>query len=364
LVNPIAGIGGKAALKGSDDAELLAAAIQRGAQPVAPARAEAALRALAEAAGRIELLTARGAMGEHEARALGLEPRVVHEVGEPTSAADTRAAAVALADLGVDLLLFVGGDGTAVDVLAAIGSRVPVLGVPAGVKMHSACFAVSPGAAGEAARRFLEDRSRRTTETEVMDVDEDALRAGSVSARLHGYLRTPEDRHRIQSAKSRSGAGERLAQEEIARYLVDERLGDRLWLVGPGTTTRVLFDALQLPKTLLGVDAVRGGELVAGDADEQGLLELVAEPGAGVILTPVGGQGFLLGRGNQQLSARVIERVGRDGILVCATGAKLAALGGRPLLVETGDPGLDELLAGYTRVVTGYGREVVYRVAH
>jgi predicted polyphosphate/ATP-dependent NAD kinase len=302
-------------------------------------------------------------MGEKEARARGFEPLVVGKVGTPTTAADTRAVAAELADCGIDLLLFVGGDGTAVDVLAAVGTRVPVLGVPAGVKMHSACFAVSPGSAGEAARRYLESGARRTVETEVMDVDEEALRAGLVSARLHGYLRTPEDRSRIQSAKSRSGAGERLAQEEIARYLADELLGDRLWLVGPGTTTRVLFDVLDLPKTLLGVDAVRAGELVASDGDEGQLLELVSEPGAGVILTPVGGQGFLLGRGNQQLSARVVERVGRDGILVCATDTKLAALGGRPLLVETGDSDLDELLSGYTRVVTGYGREVVYRVA-
>jgi predicted polyphosphate/ATP-dependent NAD kinase len=363
VVNPIAGIGGKAALKGSDDAELLAAAIERGAEPVAPARAETALAVLGPARSRVELLTAPGAMGEHEARAGGFEPIVVGEVGEPTSAVDTRAVAAELAARGVDLLLFVGGDGTAVDVLAAVGTRVPVLGVPAGVKMHSACFAVSPASAGEAARRFLEGGTRRTIESEVMDVDEEALRAGSVSARLHGYLRTPEDRARVQSAKSRSGTGERLAQQEIARYLVDELLGERLWLVGPGTTTRVLFDALRLPKTLLGVDAVRAGKLVASDADERRLLELVAEPGAGVVLTPVGGQGFLLGRGNQQLSPRVLERVGRDSLLVCATETKLAALGGRPLLVETGDPALDELLSGYTRVVTGYGREVVYLVA-
>jgi predicted polyphosphate/ATP-dependent NAD kinase len=166
----------------------------------------------------------------------------------------------------------------------------------------------------------------------------------------------------MQSAKARSGAGERTAQEAIAHYLVDQVLGERLCLIGPGTTTKAVMAALGLEKTLLGVDVVRGRQLVAADADEQRLLELAGEDTL-VVVTPVGGQGFVFGRGNQQLSARVIGRVGLGNVVVIATEAKITALGGRPLLVDTGDAALDAALAGYRRVITGYERQIVYRVA-
>ena len=362
IVNPIAGMGGRVALKGSDDPALLAAARARGAEPVAPARAVLALEALGAAAGELELVTYAGTMGEEETRACGLEAVVVGHVGETTTAADTRAAAAEMAERDVDLLLFAGGDGTAVDVLRAAGDRVPVLGVPSGVKMHSGVFAVNPRSAGELAAHFLRSRARETAEAEVMDVDEEALRAGAVSARLHGYLRVPAEPRRVQSAKARSGAGERASQEAIAQYLVDGVLGERLCLIGPGTTTKAILNALGLEKTLLGIDVVRGRALVAADADEWRLLELIGEDSL-VVVTPVGGQGFVFGRGNQQLSPRVIERVGLANVVVVATEAKIAALGGRPLLVDTGDARLDAALSGYTRIVTGYQREIVYRVA-
>ncbi len=268
-----------------------------------------------------------------------------------------------MAERGVDLLVFAGGDGTAVDVLRAVGERVPVLGIPSGVKMHSAVFAVSPRGAGELARRVAEGGVRDFAEAEVMDVDEEALRAGVISPRLYGYVLAPVAPSLVQGAKARSAPSERASQEGIAAYVVEHVLGDDLCLIGPGTTTRAIMRALGLQKTVLGVDVVRRGRLVAADADERRLLELADEGPAKVIVTPVGGQGFLFGRGNQQLSARVLERVGRGNIVVVATEAKLAALDGRPLLVDTGDPQLDAALAGYIRIVTGYGREAVYRIA-
>lgn len=363
IVNPIAGLGGRAALKGSDDPELVAKARDEGAVPLSPARAEDALRAIGFAGGELELVTAPGEMGEREARDCGLAPAVAGSVGEATTGEDTRRIAAELVERGIDLLLFAGGDGTAVDVLAAVGGRVPVLGIPAGVKMHSAVFAVNPRAAGEVAARFVNGSNRRTVEAEVMDVDEDALRAGTVSARLHGYLTVPAEPSRVQGGKARSGAGEQASQEAIARFVADEIMAERLLLIGPGTTTAALLRTLGLEKTLLGVDVVRAGQLVAADADERRLLGLVENGPALVVVTPIGGQGFLFGRGNQQLSARVIERVGTENVVILATETKLAALSGRPLLVDTGDEALDTALSGYRRVVTGYGREVVYRVA-
>ena len=356
-------MGGAVALKGSDGAALLEAARARGAVPVSPGRTAEALRPLAAAGLEIELLTAPGEMGEEEARAAGMEPVVVGSIGRTTTAADTRAAALAMAERDVELLLFAGGDGTAVDVLEAIDERIPVLGIPAGVKMHSAVFAVNPRSAGELALLVARGRVREMGEAEVMDVDEDALRAGTLSARLYGYARVPVQPSLVQGGKARSGGSERGAQEGIARYLIERVLGDHTCLVGPGSTTRALMTALGLEKTLLGVDVIRGGALVAKDADERRLLELAADGDARIVVTPVGGQGFVFGRGNQQLSARVIELVGRENVVVVATEAKITALGGRPLLVDTGDPAVDRLLSGYIRVVSGYGRELVYRIA-
>ena len=362
VVNPIAGIGGKVALKGSDDPELVAVARARGALPLAPARAIEALTMLAPARDDFLLYTYPGEMGEAEAREAGLAVEVLGSTGPVTTGADTRAAAAAMAAKGIDLLLFVGGDGTAVDVLEAIGERIAVVGVPAGVKMHSAVFAVNPRSAGEIAVRFARNGSRAVREAEVMDVDEALLREGAVSPRLYGYLNVPAERRLLQGPKARSLAGEQAAQAEIAQHVSDHVLSGEAWLVGPGTTTRAVLDVLGLPKTLLGVDVVRGGELLAADADERSLLEFAGAEEAGIVVAPVGGQGFLFGRGNQQLSAAVIERVGLEHIVVIATEAKIAALAGRPLRVDTGDPALDAALAGYRRIVVGYHREIVYPV--
>jgi predicted polyphosphate/ATP-dependent NAD kinase len=318
---------------------------------------------LAPLRDELEVLAYGGEMGEQEAIEADLAPTVVGRAASDTSAQDTRAAATALAERGVDLLLFAGGDGTAVDVLQAIGDRVPVLGIPAGVKMHSAVFALNPRSAGELTARLVQDGLRGVRPAEVMDVDEALLRAGSVSARLHGFLNVPDARRHLQSAKARSLGSETVAQEEIAHQLIDNVLGDGTWLIGPGTTTAVLMARLGLGKTLLGVDVVRGGVCVLADADERSLLELLASSDAGIVVTPVGGQGFLFGRGNQQLSAAVLEKVDPGRIVIVATEAKIARLEGAPLRVDTGNPDIDTRLAGYARITVGYNREIVYPVA-
>jgi predicted polyphosphate/ATP-dependent NAD kinase len=322
----------------------------------------AALEAMGAMATDFELLTSPGPMGEEEAHAAGFDPIVLGRSSGSTTAADTRSAARGLADAGVELLLVVGGDGTAVDVHQAIGDRVAVIGIPAGVKMHSAVFAVNPRSGGHLAALFLQGRAGETREAEVMDIDEDALRQGVVSPRLHGYLRVPSDPALLQRGKARSAPADRLAQQAIATYVAENVLGSATCFVGPGTTTRALMDHLDLKKTVLGVDVIRDGELVAADADEEALIAC-ADTDTLVVVTPVGGQGFLFGRGNQQLSGRVLRRVGRDGIVVLATEAKLAALQRRPLLVDTGEPDVDEMLRGYLRVITGYDRLVVYPVS-
>jgi predicted polyphosphate/ATP-dependent NAD kinase len=367
IVNPIAGMGGRVGLKGTDGPGTAERARALGATPLSAARAQAALAVIAERlAGRIEVVTAPGEMGEAVARTAGFSPRIVDRVdsGE-TTARDTEEAARAMAELGVDLLLFAGGDGTARNVCAAVGTTIPALGIPTGVKMHSAVYATHPRTAGELAARHLAGPALTCREAEVMDIDEEAFRAGRVSARLYGTLLVPQERRLVQGLKAGSGGGDAADLGGIAAEIVG-RMGDGgLWIVGPGTTTRAIAERLGAPKTLLGVDLFSRGELVAADVTEaQILAHLDHLDGAPVriVVTPIGGQGFLFGRGNQQLSAEVIRRVGKPNVVVVATAGKLAALRGDPFLVDTGEAAVDALLAGYLRVVTGYGVETVYRV--
>src|SRR5712691_131584 len=371
IVNPVAGMGGAVGLKGTDGAETLTAAVRMGALPRASGRAALALAVLVRSGETFEILVAPGPMGERAARDAGLVPVVVGstsgvsvsaEAG-PTSAEDTRRAARDLLDERVELLLFAGGDGTARDILDAVGEGPTVLGIPAGVKVHSACFGASPRAAGELALRFLTGEDRTVREAEVMDVDEDALRGGAVSARLHGYLRVPFAERLVQGpkARSRSEAGDLSA---IAQEVVRRMDPETLYVVGPGTTARAVLSALGTEGTLAGVDVVRRSRLLAADVNEATLLNLLAPgPPAVVIVAPIGGQGYVFGRGNQQISARVLAAVGPRNVLVVATAAKLASLGGRPLLVDTDDAEMDRRLAGFARVITGAGEQAVYPVA-
>jgi predicted polyphosphate/ATP-dependent NAD kinase len=266
-------------------------------------------------------------------------------------------------DLGVDLLLFAGGDGTARDVCDSIGEDLPALGIPAGVKIHSAVYATNPLNAGELAALFLDGRVSALRAAEVMDIDEEAVRRGRISARLYGYLRVPWRTSLVQSLKSASGPGEEAAMDAIAAAIVESMDPNSLYLIGPGTTTRAILARLGLQKTLIGVDAVEGGELVASDLGEARILSLIEGRESKVVVTPVGGQGCIFGRGNQQLSPEVLSRIGPGNVIVVSTQEKINSLGGKPLWVDTGDREVDAMLSGHVRVVTGYKEEAVCRVS-
>ncbi|MFF2009727.1 ATP-NAD kinase family protein [Streptomyces sp. NPDC058195] len=368
VVNPVAGLGGRVGLGGTDGPDRARAALALGARPLAGARATTALAGLA--AGRAPLVvTAAGALGAGPVAAAGLTARVVYAArdGRDTSAADTAAAVRAVVAEGVDLLLFAGGDGTARDVLRALdGVRCPVLGVPTGVKMHSAVFAVSPRAAGEVAAAWL-DRTGgvRLRDAEVMDRDDEALDRGRVASRLFGWLPVPDVPVRVQQRKTGSTAVAPEAVGGIASEVAG-RVGKGLLVLGPGSTTRAVAAVLGADTSLTGVDvlALRPGHpprVVVREAAEDALLSLGP---AWVALSPIGGQGFLLGRGNQQISPRALRAAGgRERLLVLCTEAKLAALGGRPLLLDTGDDALDAELSGYHPVITGRRSTALYRLA-
>ena len=367
VVNPIAGMGGRVGLKGTDGPEILERAVARGAVPLSGARTAAALRGLADLSESVRLLTFPGAMGEEPARAAGLVPEILlaRELSKAqTTREDTLLAARELLRQGVDLILFAGGDGTARDLFAGVGESVPVLGIPAGVKIHSAVFGCSPAGAGELARLFLVGKGGALKLAEVMDIDEELFREGRVAARIYGYLKIPYERRRVQGLKAGSPASEERVQNAIARYAAESLIDPAaLTVVGPGTTTRALLGAMGLEAALLGVDCVFEGRLVGTDVGEAELLELCRRhERRRLILTPVGGQGFLLGRGNQQISASVLDFFDPDDLLVLCTPMKLQALGGAPLLLDTGTEAADRRFSGYARLVTGFMEYATYPV--
>ena len=365
IVNPVAGLGGSVGLKGSDGAAIQQKARALGAVPRSINRAGEAVDQLRSVKDSAELITCPGEMGADAVRAGGFEPVITGTINPgPTTPQDTQNAARAMRRLDVSLLLFAGGDGTARDIYRAIGSEIPALGIPAGVKIHSAVFAKNPGSAGELAALFLQGKATGLQEAEVMDIDEDAFRQGCVSAKLYGYLNIPFHSRLVPGAKNAGPPGTQAVLQAIAAAVVDKMETDCLYLIGPGTTTRAITDRLGLPKTLLGVDVVMNGKLAAADVNEAQLLDLLAQGRkARIIVTPIGGQGYILGRGNQQFSPGVIKKVGAENLMVVSVPEKIHALGGRPLWVDTGDRAVDKLLSGYIRVVTGFNEQIVYRVS-
>ncbi len=363
LVNPFAGIGGSVALKGSDGAATREEALRRGATPMAGARMARALQAVAQRGDALRVLSWGGAMGEDSCRQAGIAAEVIGRSPAPSGPEHSRQAARALLDAGAQLLLFAGGDGTARDLVDAVGRRAPVLGVPAGCKMHSAVYAVNPEAAGQLLLELLDGGLVALQDAEVRDIDETAFRQGVVRARYYGELSVPAEGRYLQRVKCGGREVEDLVVTEIAASVIDNLQDDVFYLVGSGSTVAVVMEQLGLPNTLLGVDIIRNGELIAADVGAARIDEIIGTQPAQALLTVIGGQGHLFGRGNQQFSPALIRRLGKERIHILASRGKLATLQGGPLLVDTGDPQLDRELCGLWPVISGYEDTLLYRVA-
>lgn len=353
-------------MKGTDRVLCLNRARELGIKPQAPLRVLKTLSHIKRADhAPFELLCAPGPMGEDIARQAGFACRVCSQLsGEETSPDDTVRSARQMEQEGVDLLLFGGGDGTARDVCSAIGDRVLTLGIPCGVKMHSAVFAISPAAAAQTVLALLSDRLCTDRMQEVMDLDEQSYVEGRLSAKLYGYMRVPQVRRLIQGTKGGAPvSGDQLQgiSEDVCEGM--EREPDTLYLLGAGTTTMAIKEMLGIDGTLLGVDVVKGGRLIAKDVSSPELLKITEGRKARIVISPIGGQGFIFGRGNQQFSPQLIEWVGKIGITVICPVDKLTDLGGEPLLVDTGDEGVNALLRGYMRLTTNYHSYTMYRVS-
>jgi len=337
VINPIAGMGGRVGLKGTDGKVEEARA--RGAEPRSPDRARRALDAIADRVPDATMLTWGAPMGADLAREAGFDPEVLGTpAGEETTAADTRAAVEAFVDADVDLVCFVGGDGTAADVADTLeGTETPMLGIPGGVKVYSSVFAVSPEDAADVIATF-----ERTERREVMDIDEDEYREGAVNPELRAVAWVPVGEN-LQSSKQ-TGSGN---VEAVAEGFAEEVETGVTYVLGPGSTVGTIKDALGFDGSPLGVDVWRDGEVLARDATEAEILDALGDRNV-IVVSPIGGQGFIFGRGNPQLSPAVIRQC---EVAVVASRAKLDDLG--TLRVDTDDPELDAELRGWTQVRVG-----------
>ncbi len=369
VINPYAGIGGAVGLKGSDGPAIVEQALARGALPQAQKRARAAMEKLALDRGILSgasILTAAGNMGEDVLRELDLPCEIVYRGEQQSSAVDTKNLIRQLVKQQVDLIVFAGGDGTARDVLDVLSGElaadIPVVGIPAGVKIHSAVYALTPSHAGELIQLLLAGEPMSLHESQVMDLDEDAFRQGHVNAKCYGYLPVPVDDTRMQLIKQGGLNHHEITVQDIASDIIETMEPDVFYLIGSGSTTAGIMDELSLPNTLLGIDIVYNQALLVSDADEQTILKTIGRQPAKIVVTTIGGQGHVFGRGNQQLSARVIHQVGRENIIIIATNEKLRSLNKRPMISDTGDIALDKQLAGLYSVVTGYQQKTLYRL--
>lgn len=363
IVNPLAGLGGTVGFKGSDG--LAQEALAMGAVPKAGQRTKVALSVFMPLQSQISMITCPGAMGETVLTDMGWPHELIDlpVTAEHSTAQDTQQAALLMKQLGVDLILFAGGDGTARDICAAVGDCCPVLGIPAGVKIHSAVYGITPQASGEVVKQLVTGQLVDLKTQDVRDIDEAAFRNNQVKAKLFGEMLVPESGQFVQAVKQGGIEHEVLVLDDMSHYLANEMQDDVLYFVGSGKTTAHLMEYLALPNTLLGVDAVCNGSLIQADLCEADMLKLLSTyPDCKIIISVIGGQGHVLGRGNQQISAAVIKLIGRENLMILCSKTKLLNLHGRPLIVDTGDTELDKQLAGHIEVITGYQDKVFYPI--
>jgi predicted polyphosphate/ATP-dependent NAD kinase len=358
IANPIAGMGGSVGLKGTDG-DIVKKAIEMGATPITPKRVQNFLINIKNR-DNILLIVAPGKMGEDYVKGKNFKFKVMGDIGENTTAEDTKRIARLMIESGIDLIVFCGGDGTARDIFDVIKLQTPVVAIPSGVKMFSSVFALNPKAAALIVDKFIEETIDKQ-EKEILDIDEDAFRDNRLVSKLYGYLVVPKIQNLTQNAKDSSKVGRTIDENkyEIAQQIIETM--EKKILLGPGTTIKSITDQLNLDKSLLGVDAIYNKSLIVEDLNESGIVELLDKyQRVKIIITPIGGQGFVFGRGNKQFTPKILKRVGKKNIIIIGTEDKIKSL--KCLRVDTGDDETDKMLEGLTKVVIGYKEELICKI--
>lgn len=365
IINPWSGVGGPAGLKGSDGEEIVAQAMALGINPQSQQRVHNALQAMSGDLSSLSWFTAAGDMGEEVLRAMGIEPKVVGGAASfPSKAEDTERLARILCDEHIDVLLFAGGDGTARNIFHVVGKNTPVIGLPTGVKMHSGVYAVSPDAAALALVTMARGCAVAAQHAEVRDIDEAAFRQGQVKTRFYGEMLVPAVDELLQAVKSPGQAGEEEVLAAIADTVVEALEPSLLTILGPGSTTMTIAEQLGIDGTLLGVDVLLGDTLLHKDVSEPALFDILRQHDGDkqLLVTAIGGQGHIIGRGNQQLSPRILKALGRENVCVVASRQKLASLQGRPFVIDSGESELNLAWTGPIRVICDYREQILYPV--
>ncbi|MBD3255432.1 MAG: ATP-NAD kinase [Candidatus Lokiarchaeota archaeon] len=368
IINPISGMGGSVGLKGTDGKKILNKAIQLGAQPNARHRAEELFNNLVPIRSRLKIISAPF-MGAEVVRKLDFDYHIIHhflfekvDSIYDTTAQHTQIAAEKMKKIDdLRIILFVGGDGTARDVLDSVNMDKPCLGIPAGVKIYSSVFSLNPRTASDLITQFLWDEVP-LKKSEVLDIDEEAYRQGRLVSKLYGYLLTPFNPSYSQGAKLGTPDSDLSNQEGIAKKIVENLKKDTFYLIGPGTTTKAITDALDLPKSVLGVDVLYNNKILAQDVNERQILELIKGKKSKIIVSPIGRQGFLFGRGNLQISAKVLKLVGVTNIIVISTRYKLHNILGQTLKLDTRSSETDNEFSGLYRVIVNYDEYRICKV--
>ena len=378
LLNPIAGLGGTVALKGTDG--LAKEALRLGAKPITPVRAETFFHSLDKQISndirkQLVFLVPKSPMGEQILSKFSFKYEVIPVPiqNKDTSAEDTKIAVRHFEEQQVDLIIFVGGDGTSIDVGTSITNQTPILGIPSGVKTYGAVFSHSLEEAVTILLAFFNSKS--TQEAELLDLDEEQYKKGVISISLRGIARVPAFPEFLQHAKERIEITE--SEENTLERIADEIFDvlrrvktSPLLIIGPGSTFSPLGKKMNISRSILGVDCVtfdyQGNySILIKDAREDQIFNILTNyTEVFILITPIGGMGYILGRGNHQISPRIIKKVPKDHLLIACTKRKLKTIIDQTLRVDTSDEELNSQMIGYIRVITDFNERQMVRVIH
>ena len=361
IVNPISGMGGSVGLKGTDGKDILKKAIELGGKPDAHKRTDTFLRALEGFESKIKIITCPGYMGELSIKKFNFDYEIIYDsifdnirgIYDTKSEHTKKAAKIMKTMKDMNLILFVGGDGTARDILDVIGEDKPCLGIPSGVKIYSSVFALNPTAAANIVVQFLCDHLS-LTKSEVLDINEEAYRKGELVSKLYGYLLTPHSPEFCQYSKLGSPDTDQNNQERIADKIIEDLDKDTYYLLGPGTTVKAITEKLGVEKTLLGVDLLYNKKIIAYDLNENQILSYLKHQPIKIIISIIGRQGFLFGRGNLQFTPKILKLISLSNIIIISTKAKLLSIPNKFLRIDSRDSDLDKEMRGLYKIITDY----------
>ena len=288
------------------------------------------------------------------------EYKIIHNPqSKKTSEADSVNLLNEFKNQNVDLIIYAGGDGTSVLVHSVINDSIPVIAIPIGVKMYSGIFPVSPIHSADIFNEFINNTSNEYTLREISDLDDTLIEKGITSTKFAGYLKTPLITNLNFSLQESKGGGIASEKDELDNLIEDfnsRYTNNSAYLLGPGSTTNSLIESKGLKGTLLGFDILQNNKIIKADCSEEDIFKFVTNSKSDIylVITIIGNQGFLFGRGNQQISPRILNKIDiNKNLLIYATSSKLDSLE-NDILIDTGSSSSDSIFGKYINIISGY----------